>query len=374
MKTIKLNPYLLTVPLYVGGKPIEEVQEEYGLTNVIKLGSNENPLGPSPLAIAALQGALQNAHRYPGVADKHLRQKLATFYNAHDGASFDEHNFLTGNGLGDVLRMIAHALLFDGGEAIYCDPTFPLYPIYTKMLGATAVSVPHNNYKYDLKTIAETINARTRVIFICNPNNPTGTVVTRDDVAALMARVPDSVVVVFDESYFDFVEDREYSNSIEYVKGGHDNVLVLRGFSKIYGMANLRVGYAIGTHAMIEYLAHAQIVFNTGDPVLCAAAAALDDQAHVQAARELIAREREFLQRGFADLDLSYVPSQTNFILLTDLPRDVKVINEGMLRRGVIIRPMGGFGLPNAIRVTIGTREQNKKMLEALKEVLEEGK
>ena len=374
MKNIKLNPHLLTVPSYIGGRPIEEVQEEYGLTDVIKLGSNENPLGPSPLAVAAFQDALKNAHRYPGVADKQLRQKLAAFYNARDGASFDEHNFLTGNGLGDVLRMIAHAFLFDGGEAIYCDPTFPLYSIFTKMLGASAVSVPHDNFRYNLHSIADSITARTRAIFICNPNNPTGTVVTRDEVAALMARVPESVVVVFDESYCDFVEDRSYSNSLDYVKGGHDNILVLRGFSKIYGMANLRIGYAIGTRAMIEYLAHAQIVFNTGDPTLRAAAAALDDQAHVQAARQLIVREREFLQRGFAELDLSYVPSQTNFILLTDLPREVQAINEGMLRRGVIIRPMGGFGLPHAIRVTIGTREQNEKMLTALKQVLEEAK
>ncbi len=370
MKNIKLNPHLLTVPAYIGGKPIELVQEEYGLTDVVKLGSNENPLGPSPLAIAAFQDALKNTHRYPGVADKRLRQKLAVFYNARDGAAFDENSFLTGNGLGDVLRMIAHAFLFDGGEAIYCDPTFPLYSIFAKMLGAVAVAVPHANFRYNLRAIAETITERTRVVFICNPNNPTGTVVTRDEVAAFMRRVPESVVVVFDESYCDFVDDPKYSNAIDYVKEGHDNVLALRGFSKIYGMANLRIGYAVGTRAMIEYLAHAQIVFNTGDPILRAAAAALDDQAHVQATRQLITREREFVQRGFAELDLSYVPSQTNFVLLTDLPRDVQVINEGMLQRGVIIRPMGGFGMPHAIRVTIGTREQNEKMQQAMKEVL----
>ncbi len=372
MKNIKLNPHLLTVPLYVGGKPIELVQEEYGLTDVVKLGSNENPLGPSPLAIAAFQDALQNAHRYPGVADKRLRQKLAAFYNARDGATFDENNFLTGNGLGDVLRMIAHAFLFEGGEAIYCDPTFPLYPIFTKMFGAVAVAVPHANFRYNLRAIADAISERTRVVFICNPNNPTGTIVTRDQVAAFMRRVPESVVVVFDESYCHFVPDSDFSNSIDYVRNGRDNVLVLRGFSKIYGMANLRIGYAIGTRAMIEYLAHAQIVFNTGDPTLYAAAAALDDAAHVQATRQLIAREREFVQRGFAELDLNYVPSQTNFVLLTDLPRDVQAINAGMLRRGVIVRPMGGFGMPDAIRVTLGTREQNEKMLHALREILKQ--
>jgi histidinol-phosphate aminotransferase len=370
MKHLKLNPHLLTVPVYIGGKPIEEVEEEYGLSDVIKLGSNENPLGPSPLAAAALANALQDAHRYPGVAEKHLHQKLAAHYNARAGAAFSDENFLTGNGLGDVLRMIAHAFLFDGGESIYCDPTFPLYPIFTKMLGGVAVSVQHTNFRYNLPAIADAITERTRVIFICNPNNPTGTIVTREEVSAFMRHVPPSVVVVFDESYFDFVDDPNFSNAIDYVQAACDNVLVLRGFSKIYGLANLRVGYAIGTPAMIHYLRHAQIVFNTGDPILRAATAALDDQAHVEQTRSLITAERPFLYRGFADLDLTYVPSQTNFVLLTNLPRDVKMINEGMLKRGVIIRPMNGFGMPDAIRVTIGTHEQNEKMLNTLRQVL----
>ncbi len=371
MNHLKLNPHLLTVPAYVGGKPIEQVQEEYGLSDVVKLGSNENPLGPSPLAAAAFADALKDAHRYPGVADTQLRQKLAAHYTRAD-ASFGEENFLTGNGLGDVLRMIAHAFLFDGGESIYCDPTFPLYPIFTKMFGGVAVSVPHANFRYNLPAIAAAITERTRVIFICNPNNPTGTIVTREEVAAFMRQVPPSAVVVFDESYFDFVDDANASNAIDFVTAGCDNVVVLRGFSKIYGMANLRIGYAIGTPAMIHYLHHAQIVFNTGDPILRAAAAALDDRAHVEKTRKLIAEERQFLYRGLAELDVSYVPAHTNFVLLTNLPRDVSAINEGMLRRGVIIRPMGGFGMPDAMRVTIGTHEQNERMLNALRQVLEQ--
>lgn len=370
MKQLRLNPHLLTVPSYVSGKPMEEVQEEYGLQDVVKLGSNENPLGPSPLAVAALQNALKDAHRYPGVADKHLRQKLATHFNAGYGASFTEQNFLTGNGLGDVLRMIAHAFIFDGGEAIYCDPTFPLYSIFTKMLGGVATAVTHDHYHYNLRAIAEAITEHTRVVFVCNPNNPTGTIVTQEEITAFMQRVPPSAVVVFDESYCDFAADAVFPNTVQYVKAAHDNVLVLRGFSKTYGMANLRIGYALGTPAMIHYLSHAQIVFNTGDLVLRAATAALDDQAHRHATRELIMREREFLCQGFSDLDLSYVPSQTNFILLVDLPIDVKSLNERMLRRGVIIRPMGGFGMPDAIRVTIGTREQNQRMLQTLRQAL----
>jgi histidinol-phosphate aminotransferase len=371
MKDLKLNPHLLTVPAYIGGKPIEEVQEEYGLADVVKLGSNESPLGPSPLAVAAFQEALKNGHRYPGVADKRLRQKLAKHYNARLGASFTEQNFLTGNGLTDVIRMITQAFIFDGGETIFCNPTFPMYPILTRQFGGKATAVTHDHYRYNLPAIANAINENTRLIFICNPNNPTGTIVTRGEVEALLARVPPSVVVVFDESYYDFVEDLNYSNALDYVTAGQDNAIVLRGFSKSYGMAGLRVGYAIATPVMIDYLAHAQLVFNTSDATLYAAAAALDDHAHLKATRELILREKPFLYQGFADLNLNYVPTQANFILLVNLPRDVKVVNEGMLRRGVIVRPMGGFGMPDALRVTIGTREENEKMLKAMGGVLE---
>jgi len=195
-------------------------------------------------------------------------------------------------------------------------------------------------------------------------------VVTHEEVNAFMARVPPSVVVVFDESYSELVDDPDYSNAVDYVKEGRDQVLLLRGFSKIYGMANLRIGYALGTQAMIEYLHHAQIVFNTGDPVFYAAMAALDDRDHIARVRQLIATEKPFLYGRLAELDLTYVPTQANFILLVNLPRDVKTIYEGLLRRGVIVRPTAGFGLPDAIRVTIGTHEENEQLLGALGQVL----
>ena len=370
LKDIRLNSHLLTVPAYIGGKPIEEVQEEYGLTDVIKLGSNENSLGPSPLAVAAFHDALHNAHRYPGIADRHLRQKLATCFNASGGAPLTAANVITSNGLSDFLRQLAHAFLFDGGESIYCNPTFPLYPIFTKMFGGTPVAVTHVDYRYNLPAIADAITENTRVIFVCNPNNPTGTTVTRQEVETLMARTPPSVVVVFDESYYDFVDDPGYTNSLDYVRAGQDNVIVLRSFSKVYGMANLRIGYAIATPPMIEYLQHAQIVFNTGDPVLRAAMAALDDTAHVQRVRQLIQTERVFLYDGFQQLELPFVPSQANFILLTHLPREVKLLDRELLTRGIIVRPMGGFGMPNAIRVTIGTHPENERLLRALQEIL----
>lgn len=369
--TLRKNPNLESVPLYVGGKPIEQVQEEYGLKDVIKLASNENPLGASPLAIAAMHEALSIAHRYPGVGDLRLRQKLATHCTAvTQGVAFTEHNFMTGNGIGDILRMIVEAFVFDGGEALICTPTFPLYEIFVKQYGGKCVFLPHKDYQYDLPAMADAITPQTRIIFVCNPNNPTGTLLTRKQVDEFMARVPPSVVVVFDESYAELVDDRDFSNAAEYISKGRDEVLLLRGFSKVYGLANLRIGYAIGTPAMIEYLHHAQIVFNTGDPVLYAAIAALDDHTHVENVRAFIHAEKQFLYGRFTELGLTFVPTQTNFILLHHLPQPANDISEGLLRRGIIVRVMDRFGVPDAIRVTIGTHVQNEIFLSALKEIL----
>lgn len=370
MENIRLNPNLLNVPLYIAGKPIEEVQEEYGLTQVVKLASNENPLGLSPLARAAFENALCDAHRYPAIGDRNLRRKLAAAYNAQCGANFTQENFLTGNGIGDVLRMIAESFIFDGGETVICSPTFPLYRILTTQYGGKCVTVSHKNFHHDLNAMLEAITRDTRLVILCNPNNPTGTLISRDHVDEFMARVPPHVVVVFDESYYEIVEDPNYSNAIEFVGQGRDQVLLLRGFSKVHGMANLRLGYALGTHAMIEYLHHAQIVFNTGDPVFYAAMAALDDHAHIENVRALIAKEKHFLYEGLSDLDLTFIPTAANFILLVDLPRDAKTIYEELLKRGVIVRVPAGFGLPDAIRVTIGTHEENEKFLRALGAVL----
>lgn len=370
MQNIRLNPHLLNVPLYIAGKPIEEVQEEYGLTQVVKLASNENPLGLSPRARAAFEHALNDAHRYPAIGDRNLRRKLAAIYNAQHNAALTQDNFLTGNGIGDVLRMIFEAFIFDGGETVICTPTFPLYRILTTQFGGKTIAVPHKHYHHDLYAMLDAMTSETRLVILCNPNNPTGTLISRDHVEEFMARVPPHVVVVFDESYYEIVEDPNYSNAIAYIKQGRDQVLLLRGFSKVHGMANLRLGYALGTRAMIEYLHHAQIVFNTGDPVFYAAMAALDDHAHIEKVRALIATEKHYLYEGLSDLDLQFIPTAANFILLVDLPREAKYIYEELLKRGVIVRVPAGFGLPDAIRVTIGTHEQNEKFLRALRDVL----
>jgi histidinol-phosphate aminotransferase len=372
MQNLKLDPRMLAIPSNLGGKPTAAVQAEYGLTAMIECGSNENPLGPSPLAIAAFQEALKNAHRYPGAADGYVRQKLATHCNQSDHAALTADNFFLGNGLSDVIRMLVQAFIFDGGETLICTPTFPMYRVMTQMFGGKCTQVPHANYHHNLSAMADAITPNTRIVFVCNPNNPTGTLVTRAEVVAFMARIPPAVIVAFDEAYCDFVDDLDYSNALGYVEENHDQVLVLRTFSKSYGMAGLRVGYAIGTRAMVEYLLHAKLTYNTSDATLYAAAAALDDVGYLQNTRDLVASEKQFLYAGFTRLGVAYVPTHANFILIVALraPRDVQAINQGMLRRGIIIRPMGGFGMPDAIRVTIGTHEQNVKLLEALEQVL----
>ncbi len=372
MSQLKLNSRLLQVPLYIGGKPIEQVQQEYGLSEVIKLASNENPLGPSPRALAALQAELSQVHRYPGVAEKMFREKLAAFHNARDAAQFKDANFLVGNGLSDVLKMITSAFIFDGGASVVCNATFPLYKIFTTQFGGQVIATPHKNYHYDLSGMADAITPDTRLVFVTNPNNPTGTLISPDEIDTFMKRVPPSVVVIFDEAYHDFVDDSNYSNAVEYIKQGYENVLALYSFSKTYGLANLRLGYAIGAASTIEYLAHGLLPFNTSDPVLHAGMAALDDRAYLERIRALLASEKPFLYAGLSQLDLEFIPTQANFILLPNLPRDTKTLDHELLKRGVIVRPMGGFGLPGALRVTIGTREENVKFLHALRDVLKQ--
>ncbi|HJW83312.1 MAG TPA: histidinol-phosphate transaminase [Anaerolineae bacterium] len=366
---LRLNPNLLKVPLYIAGKSVEEVQEEYGLDDVVKLASNENALGPSPLALEAARRVLADAHRYPGIADRSLRQRLGPL--AHPG--FDEHYIITGNGATDIIRMISQAFIFDGGEMVTCRVTFPMYHICATMFGGEPVLVaPTPDLRFDLQAIADAIRPNTRLVFICTPNNPTGLICQRGEVEAFMRRVPDHVVVVFDESYRDFVEDPDYPDPAEYV-AAERNVIVIRSFSKSAGLANLRVGYAIARPDLIEYLCHAQIPFNTGALALVAARASLDDREYLERNRCLVREEREFLYAALDALDLAYTRSQANFVMIADLPLEARLLSEKLIRHGVIVRPMAAWGLPNAIRVTLGLREQNQRFVSALRVVLDEG-
>lgn len=368
MTGLRLNPHLLKVPLYIAGKSVEEVQEEYQLEDVIKLASNESPLGPSPLALAAARDALAEAHRYPGVAERNLRRALGP--RVHP--DFDERYILIGNGATDLIRLLAQAFVFDGGAMVTCQVTFPLYHICTLMYGGQSVLVPPTpDLRFDLSALADAITPDTRLVIICSPNNPTGLISRRIEVEAFMTRVPDSVVVVFDESYRDFVDDPEYPDPVSYVAEGR-SVVVLRSFSKSAGLANLRVGYAIAPPDLVQYLSRAVLPFHTGAVALAAAHASLDDQAYLEHNRRLVRRERDYLCAELDALDLSYAPSQANFVLITNLPLPAKDLAERLMQRGVIVRAMTGWGLPNAVRVSLGTHELNQRFVRHLRAVLDE--
>ena len=370
MTPLQRHPNLLKVPLYIAGKSIEQVQEELGLEEVVKLGSNENPLGPSPKAMEASRQLLAEAHRYPNHSEKVLRRKLGPLIHP----DFTQANILIGNGGCDVLRMVTQAFMGEGGVAITASATFPMFAILTGMFGGETLEFPLTpDYCLDLPAMLRPVSAETRLIFLCTPNNPTGTILRQCETDEFIRQVPEHVVVVFDESYGDFVTDPEHVDSVRYIREGC-NVISVRSFSKKSGLANLRVGYAIGRPDLIEYLHHAQLPFNTGSIALAAAAASLDDFEYQRRSTELIQQEREYLYAAYDGLDLRYVRSEANFILLVDLPMEAQALVNAVLRKGVIIRWAGTMGLPDAIRVTVGTREQNDAFVAALRSVLEEAR
>ena len=367
MKDLTLNSNLLKVPLYIAGKSPEEVRSELGLEDIVKLGSNENPLGTSPLALAALQDALTSTHRYPGLAEKELRHRLAGYY----GDSLTEHHFLVGNGATDVMRMIAQGFISEGGVSVTCAVTFPLFALLTTMYGGQTIRIPPRaDYHLDLPAIAEAITPQTRLVWLCSPNNPTGFVLSQQEIDEFLARVPEHVVVVFDESYFDFVTDGERPDTLQAVRQGA-KVIVVRSFSKLAGLANMRVGYGIAQPGLVEYLLHTVMPFNTGGPAMRAAAASLDDESFRQRSRELVWRERAYLRERLSEMGLHCLPSQANFLLVVDPPRDVPALVDALLHHGIIVRPMAAFGLANAFRVTVGLREENDRFLGALQVVLD---
>jgi histidinol-phosphate aminotransferase len=366
MKNLRLNPQLLKVPLYVAGKSVEEVREELELDEVVKLASNENALGPSPKAMAALRENLREAHRYPGIAERELRRRLASDH----GGGYTADHFIIGSGGTDVLRMVAQAFLFEGGQSIMGKVTFPLYQLLTTMYGGTSVEVePLADYSLDLPAMAEAVGPDTRLVWLCSPNNPTGSVLEQSQADAFLGRLPDHIVVVFDESYCDYVTDPAAVQAARYVLEGRP-VVVVRSFSKSAGLANLRVGYGIAHPDLIEYLLHAVLPFSTGAPVIEAAIASLDDSEFKARSRKLIEEQRTHLVDRLAEAGMNAQPTQSNFILVTDVPGGGQAFAEWLLERGVIVRPTVGFGEPSGIRITVGLPEQNEYLLQAVAEIL----
>jgi len=352
MNGLMLNPQLLQVPLYIAGKCPEQVRQELGLSDVLRLCSNESPLGPSPMALAALRNVLAEVNRYPGTAEYELRRKLVTYH----GDGLTEQYFIIGNGATDVLRMIAQAFIFDSGESVVGRVTFPLYALLTTMYGGRVIRVdPRPDYHSDLPAMADAVTAQTRIVWLCSPNNPTGFVLSQQAVDEFIERLPEHVVVVFDEAYRDYVTDPDYADSLRYVRQGRD-VIVVRSFSKSSGLANLRVGYGIAHPDLIEYLLHTVLPFNTGALSMVAAAASLDDHVFHRRSRELVQQERAFLFARLSEMGLTCLPSQANFVLVVDPPASAPAL----------------VGLPNAFRVTVGLRRQNEWFLAAMRQALAE--
>lgn len=362
-----LNPYIAAAPMYTAGTSIEEVAARYGVTDVIKMASNENALGPSPKAVAAIEAALSTLDRYPRVADDQLRERLAGL----QGPGIEAEHIATSNGGSEMLALIAQGFVEAGDETIFCPPTFPLYEILTRRRGGQPVPVGLTpDYHYDVEAILEAITPRTRLIFVCSPNNPTGTIITRGQADRLMAGVPDRVVVVFDEAYLDFVERDDHANTGEYVRAGR-YVIVVRTMSKSHGLAGLRVGYAVAHPTLAEYLWRSRLPFHLGSLTLAGAMAAAEDTDHVARSREMVLAGRQWLYQQLTGLGLFTIPSQSNFV--TFRPEyNPQLVYERLLRRGVVVRPAGFFYMPDWVRVTVGTREQNERFITALKAVLDE--
>jgi len=356
--------HITDLPVYQPGKPIEEVKRELGLTRVVKLASNETPFGCSPKAKEAIVAHLDQTHIYPDGASVALREALAAFH----GVSPDQLVF--GAGSDEVILMICRAFLGPGDETIMADRTFPQYKHNALVEGATVVEVPLKDGTHDLEAMAAAVTERTKIVWICNPNNPTSTIVTRAEVEKFLARVPSSVMVVLDEAYIEYVTDPEFPNGIEFVRR-YPNVVALRTFSKAYGLASLRIGYGIGRPELIRSVNQVREPFNTTGFAQAAALAALGDQEFIADCRKKNAEGLAYLRSEFDRLGLKYFPAHGNFILV-DCARDAKTVYEELLKRGYIVR--GGhtasIGFPTAIRVTVGSMEENRGFIAALAEVL----
>ncbi len=356
-----VNPTVLKQPVYEPGKPIEEVARELGLDpeTIIKLASNENPFGPSPRALAAAKAALEHGELYPDGGCFALRQKLAA------ARGLAPEQFVVGNGSNEVIELLGHALLRPGDEVVMGAPAFVVYKLVTLLFGAKAVEVPLVNYRHDLGRIAAAVTPRTRMVYVCSPNNPTGTANSEAEMLAFARAMPDHVVTVFDEAYAEYVEPTPDLRPL--IREGR-NVVCLRTFSKIYGLASLRIGYGYAAAETATLLNRVRQPFNVNAIAQAAAIAALDDHEFTaKCVRENRAGLAQ-LEAGFRALGREFVPSVANFILVR-VGDGLKVF-DALQRRGVIVRPVKSYGLPEWIRVTVGTREQNERLLAELKRAL----
>lgn len=362
---MKAKDWISDLRVYEPGKPIEEVARELGfddIAEIVKVASNENELGPSPLAVEAMHEAIPEMHRYPDGGAFYLKRKVA------GKLGVDPENLLFGCGSNELIVFLCHVFLGQGTNLIMGAEAFAVYFLAAAMYQGEAIRVPMPGHVHDLDAMLAAITPETRLVAICNPNNPTGTMVSQEAIDAFIDKLPDHVVAIFDEAYFEVMPEDMKPDVLKHIRAGKENVIVLRTFSKAYGLAGLRIGYAVGHPELIDLLNKVRQPFNVNAMSQAAAIAALDDVTHIVETREMVFQGLEFFEQELPKLGIETVPSGTNFILVkTGNGREVF---KELQRRKVIVRPMDPYGLPDFIRITIGTPEQNQTMLDALKEVM----
>lgn len=362
MNTLSRVPdYIRSLVPYSPGKPIEEVERELGISGSIKLASNENPLGPSPKAIQALRERLEQLHLYPDGECYYLKQALA----AKLGVAAE--NLIFGNGSNELLELVVRTYLRPGEEAVMSHQAFVVYRLVVQAAGGRCSVVPLRDFTHDLDAIVRAISDATRIVFLANPNNPTGTIYRREAWERFLKKVSPEVVVVVDEAYFEYVEDSEYPDSLEYQQNGR-TLLTLRTFSKLYGLAGLRIGYGVGTREVVDLMQRVRQPFNVNAAAQWAALASLADTDHVRRSLTVNREGMEYLTKEVAALGLDHTQSCANFILVR--VGNGNEVYQRLLTQGIIVRPMAGYDLPEHIRITVGTMEENRKFMDVFKRII----
>ena len=359
---LSVPEYILSVKPYVAGKPLEELEREYGITDAVKLASNENPLGPSPLAINAVKQAVKELHRYPNGGSYHLCAKLSKHLDVK------EENIILGNGSDDIIAMLARVLLQPGDEAVLPRPSFLFYEIMVRCSGAIPVEVPLIAGHTDLDGMLERVGPKTRLIFLTNPHNPTGALIPKQALDDFVAVLAEDVVLLIDEAYIEFVRQPHCPQSIDYLDSGK-MVVGLRTFSKAYGLAGLRVGYGLMPLVLADLLNRVRQPFNVNSLAQAAAIAALDDENFLQDTVKLVADELGFIYASLDDLGIEYLKSQANFYLIK-VGKNADEVFKDLLKQGIIVRSMTSYGYPDCIRVSVGLHNENVRLLAALEKVI----
>ncbi|MCE5299699.1 MAG: histidinol-phosphate transaminase [Spirochaetia bacterium] len=352
------NRGVMKIKPYIPGKPIEEVRREYGIKDIIKLASNENPMGPSKLAVRAMAKKLGEVSLYPESSAYNLRNALAMQLNIR------KDMLVFGNGSNELLNMLAQAFVTPGDEVVFSTLSFTVYQSAADMTGGTAIMIPHKDFAHDIDGFIKRLSDRTKLVYLCNPNNPTGTIISKQDFEKFMEAVKPETIVALDEAYFEFVDDRNCPDGMQYLSK-YPNLVVLRTFSKVYGLAGVRVGYAAADPEIISIIERVRASFNVNMPAQAAAEAALRDKAHVEKTLKNNNDGKKYLYAELEKLGIEYVPTNANFIFVK-FPANCNVVFEALLKKGVIIRPQ----YDNYGRITIGTASQNKRLIAALKQVL----